>query len=326
MLRRTKKRAVNIVLFLIIVIITAVVGKEGIILASNNDGVIIQTPPTVAALPLLWMKEEGKLGEGFELEINISPDHNRAVNLISRGDIDLMVTGVNVGARAFNREIDVRMINTNIWAIDYLLTKGFQPENWDELKGKTLSLPLKGGPLDFLVRYLMRENGVDPEQVEIVYMPLANGAGSFQLGKLDAIVLPEPQVTIVLSKTDDAYLAMDLQQEWACFHDGDQRIPFVGLFAAGGFIEDNPELAEKIKGLYREGVDWVQEHPEEAAILASDYFDIPAGVIKGSFKRINLNYYSEAVSRSLIEIYFREILEMYPDMIGGQLPDEEFYF
>jgi len=288
--------------------------------------ITIQTPSTVGAIPLLWLKEEGKLGEEFELEIIISPDHNRAITLISNNEIDMMVTGVNVGAKVFNKGIDIKMLNTNIWAIDYLLTNGFKAAGWEDLKGKTLSLPLKGGPLDFLVRYLMIENGVEPEEVELVYLPLANGAKTFQLGNLDAIVLPEPLVTITLAKSEDTYLSFDLQQEWARLHNGEDRLPFVGLFASGQFIRNNQELVEEIKTLYQEGVQWVHQNPEKAAQLASTYFNMPANIIKASFKRVNLNCYPGGEAFRLIESYFGEILKMYPEMIGGQLPNEQFYF
>ncbi len=291
-----------------------------------GESITIQTPPTVGALPLLWMKEKAVLGGDIELEINISPDHNRAITLISNNEIDMMVTGVNVGAKVFNKGIDVKMLNTNIWAVDYLLTRGFRAENWAALKGKTLSIPLKGGPLDFLIRYLLTENGIAPEEVELLYLPLANGAQTFQLGKLDSIVLPEPLVTITLAKSEDAYLSLDLQKEWGKLHKGEDRLPFVGLFASGKFIRDNQELTEKIKVLYQQGVNWVHEYPEEAAQLAATYFGMPVGVIKASFARINLNCYPEGEAFGLIEAYFKEVLKMYPEMIGGQLPNERFYF
>jgi NitT/TauT family transport system substrate-binding protein len=53
---------------------------------------------------------------------------------------------------------------------------------------------------------------------------------------------------------------------------------------------------------------------------------MPAPLLKKSFSRVNLNIYSDAETRDLIELYFGEILEMYPELIGGNLPDEEFYY
>ena len=231
-----------------------------------------------------------------------------------------------MGAKAYNKGIALTLLNTTIWGIDYLLTNGFQADSWSDLVGKTLSLPLMGGPVDFLVRYFLQENGVDPAQVEFVYLPSNNGARSFQLGQLDAIVLPEPMVSITLLNYDQAVLSLDLQAVWAKLHEGDDRIPFVGLFARGDFARENPTLMNTLNAFYQEGVEWVKNNPAEAALLAERYFNQPAAVAEASFQRVNLNLYSDAEVRDLINRYFSAILEMYPEMIGGKLPDEDFYF
>ncbi|MFP4662730.1 MAG: ABC transporter substrate-binding protein [Halanaerobiales bacterium] len=312
-------------IFLLMIVISGTI-YAGDSLEADKQEITIQSPPTVGALPILWMIENGKLADRADISINISPDHQKATSLIAQGDIEMMVTGVNVGAKVFNRGIDVRLLNTNIWAIDYLLTQGFKAEQWSDLEGKTLSLPLKGGPLDFLARYFLIENGVNPEDVNLVYKPLNSGAKTFQLGNLDSIILPEPQVTISLKNTENAYLSMDLQQEWAKLHQGEDRIPFVGLFVRGDFAVDNSDLVEEFNTYYKEGVEWVHDNPEAAAQLAEEYFNIPAGVVQASFNRINLNIYPEGEAFMLIEMYFNEIMEMYPEMIGGKLPNELFYF
>jgi NitT/TauT family transport system substrate-binding protein len=118
---------------------------------------------------------------------------------------------------------------------------------------------------------------------------------------------------------------MDIQKEWAKIH-GDERIPFVALFVNGNFAEENPQFTNIINGYYKQGVEWVNNNPEAAAQLASKHFEMPAPVLKKSYSRVNLNIYSEAESRELTELYFGEILEMYPDLLGGSLPDEEFYY
>ncbi|MFW5971886.1 MAG: ABC transporter substrate-binding protein [Bacillota bacterium] len=292
----------------------------------EKEDIVIQSPPTVGALPILWMIDTGVLSDQANIDINISGNHQQAIALITKNDIDMMVTGVNVGAKVFNRGIDVRLVNTNIWAIDYLLTQGFKADSWDDLKGRTLSLPLQGGPLDFLARYFLIENGVDPEQVDLVYRPLNAGAKAFQLRDIDSVILPEPLVTTSLKQTPDAHLSLDLQKEWAKLHNGEDRIPYVGLFASGNLINENREFVEEFNEYYKEGVRWVHENPEAAAGLASEYFNMPAGVIQASFDRINLNVYPEGEAYQLIDLYFNEIMKMYPEMIGGKLPNELFYF
>ncbi len=284
----------------------------------------VSSPGVVSAIPLFLIQEENLLGEDIDFKVHISPDHQRALSLLSKNEIQAVVTGVNVGALAFNRGIGIKLLNVNIWAVDYLLTYGFRAVKWDDLKGKSLSLPLKGGPLDFVVRYILEKTGI--EGINIVYIPLPQGAKYFQAGKIDAIVLPEPLVTVTLKKTPQAILSIDIQEEWAKFHGGDKRIPFVGLFVSSEFTENHPDITAKFARLYFEKAKWVKENTKKASQLAEKYLNIPASIFKESLTRTSFDCVFSHTAREIVESYLEEILEMYPELIGGKLPDEEFYY
>ena len=288
--------------------------------------IIIQTPPVPAALPLLRMESLGELDNFIDLDVKVSSDHQRAISLISKNEIDFMITGANVGAKIYNKGIDVKLVNVNTWAIDYLLTNGFKAEQWSDLEGKTLSLPLKGGPLDFLARYLLKANQVDPEEVKLIYRPLPNGAKYFMTGEVDSIILPEPLVSKTLTQNSNSYLSFDIQKEWAKLNQGDERVPFVGLFVGENFMKEYPGLTDIIAGKFIEGVNYYNNNPKEAVSDASKYFNIPKPIMEQAWNRVNLNIYPESESKELINNYFNHILDIYPEMIGGNLPDEEFYY
>ncbi len=316
MLKRKKLLTLILIISLMFLAVLPAAAKE----------VNIQAPTVPAALPFLWMQEKAELPAALDLNINLSSDHQRGMALLAQNDIDFLITGTNVGANAYNRGVDLKMLNVNIWGIDYLLTNGFKAESWQDLKGKDLAIPLQGGPLDFLARYLAEKNGLDPEtDLNLVYRALPGAAQLFMAGELDAIILPEPLVTISLARGENTEMSMDIQKEWAKIH-GDQRIPFVALFANGNFAADNPQFTDIINGYYKQGVDWVNNNPDAAAELAAKHFEMPAPILKQSYSRVNLNIYSDAESRRLTELYFGEILKMYPDLLGGSLPDEEFYY
>lgn len=318
-LRTSIKKYIMIMFLLVIIfcILTVpVLGKK----------ITVQTPPIPAAIPFLWMQDKGELEGLVDLDVKISSNHQRAISLIAKNDIDMMVTGGNVGAKIYNRGIDVKLLNMNTWAVDYLLTYGFEADSWSDLKGKSLGVLLKGGPLDFLTRYFLKEHNIKADKVKFVYKPLPGVARYFMTGKLDSIILPEPLVTVTLNKNDKINLSLDIQEEWGKLHNGDDRVPFVGLFVSGKFARENPEYTEIVNGMYKRGVKWVNNNPTQAAQLASEYFNKSAKLLQASFKRVNLNCYPETESRCLINTYFKEIMKITPEMLGGRLPDEEFYY
>ncbi|MBA7567188.1 hypothetical protein ES708_08889 [subsurface metagenome] len=132
----------------------------------------IQSPPIVSAIPLFWMEEKGCLDEEVDFKVIVSSGHQAGLSLIDREEIQMLVTGVNVGAMAYNAGIGINLLNVNVWGIDYLLTYGFKADSWKNLKGKTLCLPLKGGPLDFVVRYLIEKTEIDIEEINLIYKSL----------------------------------------------------------------------------------------------------------------------------------------------------------
>ncbi len=311
----------TLLITLIIILVTIFISLP--VMAEKK--ITVQSPPIPAAIPLLWMEEEGLLPASVEFSVRLSSDHQRGISLLAKNDIDLLVTGANVGAKIYNKGIGAKLLNVNTWGIDYLLTYGFKAEKWSDLRGKSLGVLLQGGPLDFLARYLMQQNGVNPEEVKLVYRPLPGVAKYFLTGNLDAIILPEPLVTVNLSNSEKIHLSMDIQQEWKKIH-GDARIPFVGLFVSSKFAKNNPEFTSIVNGFYQQGIAWANENPDKAAQLAAKHFGMPAGVIEKSLKRVNLNIYSQTETRRLVDLYFSKILKIYPEMIGGKMPDEAFYY
>jgi len=285
----------------------------------------VYSPGIVSSLPFFWIKEKGFMNEKMDLKIEISTDHQRALSLITQDEIQMIITGVNVGALAFNKGIGINLLNVNVWGVDYLLTYGFKVEHWENFKAKTLCLPLKGGPLDFVVRFLVQKAGVDINKINLVYMPPSQGVKYFQAGKLDAIVLPEPLVTIALKKTPSAFVSLDIQKEWAKSHQGDPKIPFVGLFSSSSFLQEHPVLVEEFKYFYLQGVKWVNQNTKEAAELAQKHLKIPSSIFEEALEGIDFECISSDQSQERVQECFNEMLEIYPELIDGRLPDEKFY-
>ena len=134
----TRHKSVILIMILLLTLLTfASAGAEQV------SKIRIQGPPTAGMLPLLWLDEQGSCQAGL-LWRSSFPQIISGISLLASSDPDLLVTGVNVGAKAYTRGIDLHLLNVNIWGIDYLLTAGFQADSWRDLEGRSLCLPLQG--------------------------------------------------------------------------------------------------------------------------------------------------------------------------------------
>jgi NitT/TauT family transport system substrate-binding protein len=284
----------------------------------------VLAPPGFAALPLLWAQETGALPQ-VDLKIDLSPDHQRSLNLLATGQGEFLITGLNVGAKAYAKGIGLQLVNVNTWAIDYVVARDSKIKSWADLVGKRVSLPLQGGPLDFLVQYLVAREGIDPNKIQYVYTSVPQSVQFFALGQLDAVVIPEPQVSRVLQSDAKARIVLDIQKEWAKWHRGDPDVPYVALFVRTSYAKQYPELADQVAQAYAKGVDWMNANPQAAAKLGARTLGLPEAVVQQALTRTKMRVYDRARTKALTHEHLEEMLEFSADLVGGRVPDDGFY-
>ena len=74
-----------------------------------------------------------------------------------------------------------------------------------------------------------------------------------------------------------------------------------------------------------EASSWITAHPREAAELAAPALGLPAEVIAASLPHVRLDVVPARQARDDIEVYFKNLMELDPGVVGGRLPDAAFY-
>lgn len=309
---------------LLVCLVVAICLSGTLVFAAGTTTVRILSPATFSVLPFYWMQQVGQPA-GVKLEIILSPDHMRSLSLLSTGQGEYLVTGLNVGAKAYSKGIPIQLENVNAWNLDYVVTNDAKVHNWRDLIGKKVALPLQGGPLDFIVQYLVERERIAPGQIEFVYAPVPQAVQLLNLGQIAAAVLPEPSITQVLINNKAAHLAIDIQQEWGKWHDSGAIIPYVGLFVNQTWAQKNSELAASIAVAYTKGVAWLNANPKQAAQLGSQVLNLPESVIAQAMQRIRLDVPARTTTKRLVDEHLREMLVFSPELVGDKVPDAGFY-
>ena len=140
------------------------------------------------------------------------------------------------------------------------------------MKDKTVVAAGKGSTPEYALRYLLSENGIDPdadvtldwksEHSECV-AALASGQASIAL-------LPQPFVTVAQSKLEGLRMALDLTEEWDKLDNGSALITGV-IVARSDFVEAHPAAVGSFLTAYAASVDWVNANTADAAALIGEY-------------------------------------------------------
>jgi len=293
--------------------------------AAAATAVRVLSPSIFSVVPFYWIKENNILPE-VQLDIQLSPDHQRSLALMNTGQGEFWLTGLNVGAKGYVKGVDVRLVNVNAWCLDYVVTNFSGVSAWRQLLDKRIALPLQGGPLDFLVRYMIEKENLPLERFQFVYAPTPQAVQFLNLGQIDAAVLPEPAVSQLLAASPKAHLAIDIQEEWAKWHAGNRHIPYVGLFVHGKWAENHRETALAVAKAYAEGVAWMAAHPEEAIALTARVLDLPPAVAASALARAKLEVFDKDYTQAVVHEHLQEMQEFNAELTGGALPDAAFYW
>lgn len=289
--------------------------------------ITVGIPTAPPALPVLRMIDSKALGDNVEIKLDIWNEPETLIAMVQDGGHDLFAFPLTVVAKLYNKGMDVRLMNVNTWGVTYFLTSDPEFESWEDLKGKTVYIPLQSSPPDALTQYFLNEAGLKPgEDVEIVYASTSEVATLLASGEAVYGTLIEPQVTKALMSNENLRVALSFEQEWQRVTQTETKIPNAGFGTTQRFIEENPQLAADFQHAYEEAAAWVNEHPEETGALAEEYLGLKAALVAKALPNMGLEFHTPQDSMEELEMFYQLLNDFDPTMIGGTLPDGGMYY
>lgn len=245
------------------------------------------------------------------------------------GSLDIAAVPCNLAAVLNARtEGQVKVAAVNTLGVLYILDSGDSIASIADLKGKTLYTTGKGTTPDYVLRYLLTENGLDPDKdLQIEFKSEATEVASmFGAGDEIIALLPQPYVTIVTAKNPEVRIALDMTQEW------EKVNPETGLITGCVVVRDEyaNENADKVKSffeVYQDSVKAVNEYPAAAAALIEKYGIIAkAAIAQKAIPMCNITLITGDEMQKLVEGYLTVLFAAEPKSVGGKMPDAAFYF
>lgn len=298
--------------------------------SSNSDPVDVRVialkGPTGMGLAGFMSEEESVTKNNFSFELTGAVDE--IAPKIVQGQVDIAAVPANLASVLYNNtEGEVQVLAVNTLGVLYIVENGETIQSLADLKGQTIFASGKGATPEYSLNYLLEKAGLDPatdvqiewkaEHAEVV-AAMAAETGSIGL-------LPQPFVTVAQSQNENLRIAIDLNQAWEDLNEDSGLI--TGVFVVRKeFAEANPDAVAEFLTHYSLSQEMVNENTEEVAALMEEFDIIKAAVAAKAIPYCNIVSITGSEMKTILEGYLNILMDANPKAVGGQLPDENFYY
>ena len=262
----------------------------------------------------------------YEVTLGADPANDIVPKLIN-GELDLAAVPTNLAASLYNKtQGGVKLLALNTLGVLHILENGESVHSMADLAGKTLYATGQGANPEYVLHYLLEQNGLTPgRDVTIEWKTSDELTTLMASGEIELCMLPVPAATSVMLQNADVRDAVDLNDAWA--GSGARGTFTMGcLVGRTEWLEENSELVSGILADYKASIAYANAEPEQAAALMEQYEIVPkAAVAKAAIPQANLVYVD---GEDLMEgsSYYEVLFAADPTSIGGAIPDDAFYY
>ena len=251
------------------------------------------------------------------------------VGKLTTGEVDIAALPTNLGATLYNKtggEVQIAAVNT--LGVLYILSSEEEVKTVADLKGKTIIGAGQGTTAQYILEYILTENGLTVgEDVTVDYRSEHSEVASLALaGEGEIYLLPEPFVTSVMAKSTTIRIALDLTEEWDDVSEEDAPLPMGGLIVRKAFVEEHPEAFAQFMEDYQTSTEYANNNPEEAAALMETYGIMDAAVAEKAIPNCNIVFLAGEEMKTALAPFYEILFAANPASIGGTLPEEDFYY
>lgn len=286
----------------------------------------LKGPTTMGLVNLLPMQEDGSANLSYDLQLYGAADE--IVPLLTKGELDMAAIPANLAATLYQKtEGAIQVMAVNTLGVLYVVEKGDTVQSVADLKGRTILSTGKGTTPEYVLRYILAQNGIDPDNdVTIEFYSEATEVTAQMAVAGDAIaVLPQPYVTSASMQDDTLRVALDLTAEWEKVCDT-QLITGVTVVRTA-YAEEHPDVVAAFLEDYAASVDAANNDLDGTAALCEEQGVVAkAAIAKAALPECNIVCITGEDMKADVAGYAQVLYDADPASVGGAMPDDGFYY
>ena len=288
----------------------------------------LKGPTSMGILFLMDRAERGETGDIYRFHMATGADELTA--LLAKGELDIALLPANVAAALYQKtDGSVVAVDINTLGVLYLVTGTAEVSEAADLRGKTVCLTGKGTTPEASLKYILEENGLSEGDYALEYKSEAGEVAAVLAEDPSAVgLLPQPFATAALQQNKELKTVLDMNEEWKKTPDGNGSAMVTGVTVVRReFLEEHEETVRAFLEEHKNSAASINEDPETGAALA-----VKAGIVASeavaeqAIPRCSLVCITGGEMQDMLSAYLEVLEEFNPELVGGALPGEDFYF
>ncbi len=268
-------------------------------------------------------------GSGYSYAI--ANDNSELVASLTKGEVDIATVASNMAVNLYGKtDGGVQIIAVGTLGVLHILEGGGKTEinSLADLAGKTVYAAGQGANPEYVLRYLLQENGLEiGKDVEVVFADASEISAKLLSGEIECAMLPVPAATAAIIKGEGSVRqAIDLTEAWDSLKNGSQLI-MTAVVARTEFVQTYPDLVDAFLADYEASIDFVNNNQDAAAEMIARLGITPsAAIAKQAIPQCHLAFLSGSDMVAAISDYYSVLWSVDPASVGGSLPDDGIYW
>ena len=289
---------------------------------------VLSGPTGIGAMNLWAASDAGETKNTYH--ITMPGANDEVVAALSKGDADIAAVATNLAATLYNKtDGGVTVLAVNTLGVLSLLSNGQEAATVSELKGKTIYAPGQGANPEYILRYVLTGNGLDPDK-DVTLQFVGEGSELLTVWQSDpeaVILAPQPVATSILMQNENAKTLFDMTEEWDKIAGGDSTLMMGCVIVRNEFLQANPGAVELFLQEYAASIEKAQSDVEGTAALCEQYGLIPkAALAQKAIPSCGLTFVTGAEMKTGLSGYLQVMFDANPKSVGGALPGDGFYY
>lgn len=289
---------------------------------------VLSGPTGIGAMNLWAASDAGETKNTYH--ITMPGANDEVVAALSNGEADIAAVATNLAATLYNKTSGgVTVLAVNTLGVLSMLSNGQEAAAVADLKGKTIYAPGQGANPEYILRYVLTGNGLDPDK-DVTLRFVGEGSELLTVWQSDPeaiIMAPQPVATSILMQNENAKTLFDMTEEWDKIAGGDSTLMMGCVIVRNEFLQANPGAVELFLQEYAASIEKAQSDVEGTAALCEQYGLIPkAALAQKAIPSCGLTFVTGAEMKTGLSGYLQVMFDANPKSVGGALPGDNFYY